>query len=78
MWSAGCIFVEMITGRPLFDGANEAEQVVKQVEVLGIPPTGQFGQPFTDCWMLPLLLLCLCSAVGFKRVDTPSWDSNPH
>ena len=27
MWSAGCIMMELYTGRPLFNGADEIEQV---------------------------------------------------
>ncbi|KAJ3445013.1 serine/threonine-protein kinase minibrain [Anaeramoeba flamelloides] len=38
MWSFGCILVELRTGRPLFPGRNEFEQMSKIVEVLGIPP----------------------------------------
>ena len=38
MWSLGCILVEMHSGQPLFNGKNEAEQVRKICEVLGIPP----------------------------------------
>lgn len=38
MWSLGCILVEMHTGEPLFAGVNEEDQVMKIVEVIGIPP----------------------------------------
>eukprot|EP00960_Hanusia_phi_P069363 767075-Hanusia_phi.AAC.2 len=38
MWSLGCILVEMHTGQPLFNGKNEAEQMFKICDVLGMPP----------------------------------------
>ncbi|CAL8103550.1 unnamed protein product [Calicophoron daubneyi] len=38
MWSLGCILVELHTGEPLFAGQNEIGQMMKIIEVLGMPP----------------------------------------
>eukprot|EP00039_Didymoeca_costata_P013585 m.209514 g.209514 ORF g.209514 m.209514 type:complete len:518 (+) comp15816_c0_seq28:4298-5851(+) len=38
MWSLGCILAELHTGRPLFPGHDESEQLLLQMEILGIPP----------------------------------------
>ena len=38
MWSFGCILVELYTGRPMFPGENESEQMQYIMEVLGLPP----------------------------------------
>jgi len=37
MWGIGCIFVEMITGRPAFRGVNDKDQLLKIFKVLGSP-----------------------------------------
>ncbi|CAH8598191.1 unnamed protein product [Heterobilharzia americana] len=37
MWSLGCILPELYTGRPLFPGENENEQLACIMEVLGLP-----------------------------------------
>jgi len=37
MWGVGCIFAEMSTGRPLFCGASDADQLVKIFKILGTP-----------------------------------------
>ncbi|KAJ1617815.1 kinase-like domain-containing protein [Pavlovales sp. CCMP2436] len=38
MWSLGCIMVELHTGEPLFAGTDEADQMSKISELLGVPP----------------------------------------
>ncbi|CAI7593185.1 unnamed protein product [Penicillium glandicola] len=37
IWSAGCIIAEMYTGRPLFPGANNEDQLLKIFSVMGTP-----------------------------------------
>ncbi|KAJ5624190.1 hypothetical protein N7510_000499 [Penicillium lagena] len=38
IWSAGCIFAELILGRPLFPGKNHIDQFCVITELLGSPP----------------------------------------
>uniref|UniRef100_A0A0N5B0V6 Dual specificity tyrosine-phosphorylation-regulated kinase mbk-1 n=1 Tax=Syphacia muris TaxID=451379 RepID=A0A0N5B0V6_9BILA len=38
MWSLGCILVEMHTGEALFAGSCEHDQMMRIIEVLGMPP----------------------------------------
>ncbi|CDK26684.1 unnamed protein product [Kuraishia capsulata CBS 1993] len=37
MWSAGCILAEMFTGKPLFPGANNEDQLLKIFTLMGTP-----------------------------------------
>jgi serine/threonine protein kinase len=37
IWSVGCIFAEMVNGRPLFPGSSEGDQLMKIFKVLGTP-----------------------------------------
>jgi len=37
IWSAGCIFAEMTTGRPLFPGTSVADQLLRIFKVIGTP-----------------------------------------
>ena len=37
MWSIGCIFAEMVSGKPLFTGNNETDQLKKIFEIKGTP-----------------------------------------
>ncbi len=35
VWAAGCIFIEMITGKPIFKGPTEGHQIIKILQKLG-------------------------------------------
>lgn len=37
IWSVGCIFAEMVNGRPLFPGSSDEDQLMKLFKVLGTP-----------------------------------------
>jgi len=37
IWSVGCIFAEMVVGRPLFPGNTDADQLQRIFKVLGTP-----------------------------------------
>ena len=38
IWSAGCIFAELLTGEPLFPGKNHINQFCVITDLLGNPP----------------------------------------
>jgi dual specificity tyrosine-phosphorylation-regulated kinase 2/3/4 len=40
MWSFGCLIAELHSGYPLFPGENEHQQLLRIIEVLGLPPKG--------------------------------------
>lgn len=37
IWSVGCIFAEMVNGRPLFPGSTDSDQLQKIFKILGTP-----------------------------------------
>jgi cyclin-dependent kinase len=37
IWSVGCIFGEMVTGRPLFPGSSDQDQLMRIFKLLGTP-----------------------------------------
>lgn len=37
MWSVGCIFAEMLGGKPLFKGRDYVDQLNQILQILGTP-----------------------------------------
>lgn len=42
IWSIGCIFSEMLLGRPIFEGKNETEQLQKIFTAIGSPSEEEY------------------------------------
>jgi len=42
IWSVGCIFVEMLHGKPLFPGDSEIDQIYRIFQILGTPSEAQW------------------------------------
>lgn len=49
IWSAGCILAEMLLGRPIFPGADNQDQFVKIVLVLGAPSLADLWAMKKNC-----------------------------
>eukprot|EP01006_Ploeotia_vitrea_P015936 TRINITY_DN46331_c0_g1_i1.p1 TRINITY_DN46331_c0_g1~~TRINITY_DN46331_c0_g1_i1.p1 ORF type:complete len:295 (+),score=157.90 TRINITY_DN46331_c0_g1_i1:158-1042(+) len=37
LWSVGCIFAEMVNGRPLFPGSSDSDQLLRIFKMMGTP-----------------------------------------
>ena len=44
IWSAGCVFAELLLGEPIFFGDSQVDQIVKIIKVLGTPTKEQIRQ----------------------------------
>jgi len=42
IWGVGCIFAEMVTGRPLFCGSSDQDQLVKIFKIMGTPTRSEW------------------------------------
>jgi len=46
MWSIGCIFAEMINGKPLFTGVSETDQLKKIFKIRGTPTENHWPEAY--------------------------------
>jgi serine/threonine protein kinase len=78
MWSLGCILAELFSGQPLFPGHDEKEQLMYQMEVLGVPPMSviQLGKRSATFFSAEFEPLKTTDSKGRKRLpNTKSLES---
>lgn len=44
IWSAGCVFAELLLGQPIFPGDSGVDQLVEIIKILGTPTKEQIRQ----------------------------------
>lgn len=72
IWSAACIFAEMMIGRPLFPGKNHIDQFSVITQLLGMPPDEVISQITSEkvsitYFYLPYLI---CDRLFIRFIDT--------
>jgi len=65
IWSVGCIFAEMVNGRPLFPGNTDQDQLQRIFKVLGTPNEG----------MWPTITELPDWKTDFTQYDGQAWSS---
>lgn len=65
IWSIGCIFAELLTGKPLFPGKNVVHQLDLMTDLLGTPSAEAIARV---CSML--ILSSWCGYNYFKFIST--------
>jgi len=73
IWSAGCVIAEMLLGQPLFNGENNAEQLLAIIHILGSPSHAQLVAMNPQCAQFDLPSL---PALPWKNAFRSSTDPN--
>ena len=70
MWSVGCIFAELLVGKPIFPGQNEMDQLEKIQNVMGCPTEQSMPGMSRLQWCESLFslhhkaVMCICQLVS--------------
>jgi glycogen synthase kinase 3 beta len=73
VWSIGCVFAELMLGKPLFPGESGVDQLVEIIKVLGTPTREQIkemNENYTE-YKFPLIRPASWSKVFRSRHTTP-------
>ncbi len=65
MWSVGCIFAELLVGKPIFPGKDEMDQLEKIQAVMGCPNEHNMpGLSKLQWWVTTLVKARTCPHTG--------------
>lgn len=59
IWSIGCIFAEILIGKPLFPGKNVVHQLDLMTDLLGTPSLDTISRVLQPCTRIVLLMQIL-------------------
>jgi serine/threonine protein kinase len=65
IWSIGCIFAEVLTGKPLFPGKSVVHQLDLITDLLGTPPPEIISGVWTTLLFFFYLILILTGLLMF-------------
>ena len=69
-WSVGCIFAEVLLGKPLFPGRHVVHQLELITDILGTPPPEVIAKVcVVVCLFFLFCFLCLFDGVALRRVS---------
>ena len=69
IWSIGCIFAELLTGKPLFPGKNVVHQLDLMTDLLGTPSAEAIARVSTTSEIWSFTFLFVLVLIMFLHVN---------